>query len=501
MDEGAGRRVLIGAAWMGGARIVVNLVGFASTIILARLLVPEDFGLVAIVIATAAVISSVSELSLAQALVKFDDPVDADYHSAWTLNLIRAFMMAAVLIAVAVPLANAYSEPRLVPVFAVAAIGAAAGAMENPRIVDFRRELDFRPDFYFAVVEKIVSFVVAIALAWVFRSYWALIVGSVASVCARVACTYIKKPFRPRFDVSRWRELMSFSVWLTLAQIVKTINLRAVPLIAGAFLPTSAVGQYNMGDRIASMPIRESVGALQSTLFPAFSRMGHDLERMRAAYIRAQAMTCLFALPAGFGMAAIAEPMVQVVLGAKWMPAVPIIQSIGVASAFQSVQNVLPLAMANGKTDEIFWRNMRALFIQLPLIVFGLHIGRETEIGGLTGLAIALATSAIVNTLINMVLVRKLIGSPMSEQLLLGIRPFLASLGMVGAIVLGADLMLQQGASPFSLFGMIALICLGLFCFSGLLFLLHAVFATPKSAEMELLRLVKETIWRRLSRP
>ena len=90
MNNQSGRKVLKGAAWMGAGRIVVNLSGFISTIVLARLLSPDDFGLVAIAMAAAAVVGSVSELSLTQALVQFDDPEDDDYHSAWLVPLSSA---------------------------------------------------------------------------------------------------------------------------------------------------------------------------------------------------------------------------------------------------------------------------------------------------------------------------------------------------------------------------------------------------------------------------
>lgn len=499
--EGMGKRVLIGVAWMGGARVIVNLFAFASTILLARLLTPEDFGLVAIVTAAAAVISAVSELSLTQALVKFDEPDDADYNSAWTLNFIRALVIAIAMVMISIPLAEAYSEPRLVPVFAVAAIGAAIGSLENPRIVVFRRQLDFRPDFQIAVGEKIASFAVAIALAFIFQSYWALVIGNVVASLVRVGMTYIKIAHKPRFDVSRWRELMSFSIWLTLAQVTKTVNLRGVPLIAGAFLPTAAVGHYSLGERVASMPIRETAGALVQALFPAFSRMDKDLPRIRRAYVRAQGMISLAVLPAGLGMAAVALPMVQVLLGEQWVPAVPIVQAVAVSSGILAVQNALPLAMATGRTQDIFRRNLRSLAIQIPLVVFGLYWGTGKGNLGLTGLAIALVVSAIINTLINMVLVRKLVGSPLIEQLGLAARPFIASVVMVGMVFALAEPVRGLGINPASVGGLLLLCGCGAGCYLGLLFILHTLIGGSRSAEGELFAMTKSLISRALARP
>ncbi|GAA3789916.1 lipopolysaccharide biosynthesis protein [Qipengyuania pelagi] len=486
MNNQSGRKVLKGAAWMGAGRIVVNLSGFISTIVLARLLSPDDFGLVAIAMAAAAVVGSVSELSLTQALVQFDDPEDDDYHSAWTLNLLRACAISAILMAIAWPMAAAYSEPRLIPIFAVVAFTAAARALENPRIVVFRRALDFRPDFEFDVVEKIVSLVVAVAIAFVLRSYWALIFGAAAATLARVALTYIKMPYRPRFHLSRWRALMSFSIWLTFSEIVKTISLRAVPLVVGAFLPTVAVGQFSVGERVASMPVRESIGALQATLFPAFSRMADDLGRMRAAYVRAQAMTSLAALPFGFGLAAVAQPVVLIVLGAKWLPAVPVLQAVAIASSVQAIQNALPLAMATGRTNEILWRNVRSFLIQMPLLVLGLAVGRGSALGGLEGLSIALVASAIANSAINMAMVRKLVASPFSEQISLAARPFLASVVMAALVLLLVGMFPAAGTDLPSILTLAAIIAAGIAAYAASLFALHAMFGGPASSEREL---------------
>ena len=494
MTKGAGSAVLRGAAWMGAGRAVVNLCGFASTIVLARLLTPDDFGLVAIAMAAAAVVSSVSEMSLTQALVKLDDPTDEDYHSAWTLNLIRSLAVAAMLLGLAWPMAAAYSETRLVPVFVAVALTAAARALENPRIVVFRRALHFRPDFEFDVVEKVVSLVVAVGLALAFRSYWALILGSLLATLARVALTYIRMPYLPRLRLSRWRALMSFSIWLTLAEIVKTINQRAVPLIAGAFLPTVAVGQYSVGERVASMPVRESVGALQATLFPAFSRMTDDLGRMRSAYVRAQAMTSLAALPFGFGLAAVAEPVVQIFLGAKWLSAVPVLQAVAIASSVQAVQNALPLAMATGNTQAMLHRNVRAFLIQMPLLIAGLAFGRNSELGGLGGLALALVASAVANTLINLFLVRSLIASPLREQIALAARPLVASIVMAGAVLLLEPHIVTSGMGMAALGSLAVLVMAGAIVFAASLSALQALFGGPASAERELIGLVKSRL-------
>jgi O-antigen/teichoic acid export membrane protein len=232
--------------------------------------------------------------------------------------------------------------------------------------------------------------------------------------------------------------------------------------------------------------VRESIGALQATLFPAFSRMADDLGRMRAAYVRAQAMTSLAALPFGFGLAAVAQPVVLIVLGAKWLPAVPVLQAVAIASSVQAIQNALPLAMATGRTNEILWRNVRSFLIQMPLLVLGLAVGRGSALGGLEGLSIALVASAIANSAINMAMVRKLVASPFSEQISLAARPFLASVVMAALVLLLVGMFPAAGTNLPSILTLAAIIAAGIAAYAASLFALHAMFGGPASSEREL---------------
>lgn len=497
MTKISGRGVLIGSAWMIGAKVVVNTAALVSTIILARILTPNDFGLVAIATAVGVVVSLVTEMSLSNALLKNDAPDEADFDTAWSMNFLRGIGLAVVLTALAWPLALAYDDARLAAVLIVIAITATIRALENPHMVTFRRALNFRPDFQLEVTEKIASVAVAIALAIIFRSFWALVLGNLFAVLARVALSYLKRPYQPRFTLERWRSLMSFSVWLTLAQTVKTLTERSVPLIIGAFLPTMAVGQYSLGERLASMPIRELIGTLSVTLFPAFSRMNDDPDRLRRAYIRAQGMTSLLAMPMGFGMAAIAEPLVPFLIGAKWLPAVPVIQAVAIASSILAVQNGLPLAMATGKTQSVLHRNIGIFLFQVPLVFAGLIAGLASSIGALGGLAVALILAAIANLLLNVLMVRKLIDCPMRHQLGCAVRPLVASLIMFAAIEYSAELLPSFELAVSSFAGIAAQMVIGICSFAASLLIIHALFVRGASPESEFAGMLRSLFLRK----
>jgi len=219
-------RLIIGAAWIGASKILINIIGFVSTLLLARLLAPADFGLVAIASAVAMIFALITELSLSQALVQHDEPTDEHYHTAFTLNLIRGVVLTIIVGLLAWPIAKFYNDDRIFKIILGLAIGIFAGGLVNPRLAIFERNLEFRPLFLLNLAGKIAGFVVAISIAFIFRSYWALVFGQIASEVARAIASYILLRYRPRLSLSHYKELISFSIWLTLGQAVQAVNWR-----------------------------------------------------------------------------------------------------------------------------------------------------------------------------------------------------------------------------------------------------------------------------------
>lgn len=362
-----------GTIWVAGARILVNLIAFCSTILLARLLTPSDFGIVAIASAIVAIVTALSELSLAEALIQHRDPTDAHFHSAWTLNLARSTIIGLIIAALAVPLARSYGDPRLVDILLVIAGATAISGASNPKLLMFQRNLVFWQDFAFSVSQKVAGFVAAISVAIVFRSYWALVCGTVATQLCAIIASYLLLPFRPRVRFREARELLSFSVWLTLSRAVNMLNWRSDQLVIGYFLGSTQLGFYTVGDNLASLPTREAIAPLTQTLFPAFARLSDDAERLREAYRRTHAILCAIAFPVGVGFAVVAEPLVLLLMGAKWLPSVPMVQILTVVIALSVLTMPLQaLAMAAGETRVLFGRDLRNLLIRVPFMLVGL---------------------------------------------------------------------------------------------------------------------------------
>lgn len=429
--SGVGAKIAKGSAWITAARALVNLLGFVATIVLARMLVPADFGLVAIGTTILAIVTAVTNLSLAQALVQHRAPTDAHFHAVWTLGALRGLAIAALFSATAGLVAKFFADVRLIPIMHALGFSVFLSGLANPRRVMLQKDLVFWQDFVLNVSQKLVGVVASITIALIYRSYWALIIGTIAGQIANVVISYTALPFLPRPTLRHFRELWSFSVWLTLGQVINTINWRFDQLLIGKFLGRADLGYYTVGDNLAQLPTREATLPLTQTLYPAFSRMEGDAGRLRRGYQRAQALITAIALPIGVGTALIARPAILLTMGAKWLPAVIVVETLAAIFALQTLGTLAgPLGMALGRTKLLFRRDMQLFVIRLPIIVASLYFG------GFAGIVAARVFTGLIAIGFNVVLVRQLIGLRVRAQFAANGRALAATGAMVTIVLL-----------------------------------------------------------------
>ena len=422
-------RLAKASLWISATRWLAAVLTFVSLLVVARLLVPEDFGLVALASSLLLTLSAFTEISMASALVHLKEPTDDHYHTGWTMNVIRGVLVALLFCAIAPPVADLYDEPRLAGVMYVLSLSVVLTGLANPRLIMLQKKLIFRQLFYVTLSQNVVTVVVSIVLALIYRSYWALAFGTVAGQLANVVVSYALLPFRPRFGFRHARDLWSFSIWLAMGQVVNTVNFRFDHLLIGGYLGRTELGHYSVGSRIAIAPTREAVQPLAQSLFPAFSLLTDDVDRLRRGYQRAQATITSIALPAGIAFALVADPLVRLTMGEIWAPAIPVIQVIACLYAVQTLgSQAKPLAMATGATRLLFNRSLQMFLLRLPLVAAGMYFW------GLPGVLAGRALSGTIGTIINMFMVRTLVGLKLGEQVAVNLRCFGGTAAMVAAM-------------------------------------------------------------------
>ncbi len=380
-----------GSVWMIAMRWVIRGIGFVSTLILARLLDPSDFGIIAMASVVVGFTDAVSSLGVDMALIQNTKATRRDFDTAWTVRLIQGVIVAALLVAAAPFAAKYFAEPRVEPVIWALAAGYVVLNAENIGVVAFRRELDFARDFRFMVSKRLITFVVVIAAAWWLRSFWALVIGMVAGNVLGFALSFMMHPYRPRFGLAGWSKLWAFSQWMLIRNIGIYAVARSDQFIVGGLAGTRAMGLYSVASEISQLPTSELVAPMDRALFPAFALLQEHPSRMRSAYLRVLQLVALVVIPLGLGLCATAHDAILVLLGPKWTdmtPIIAILAIVGIVSALRyTASSVLT---ATGDTRAI----AALVWIQLAFFVaVALWLGATA---GLIGIATARLVASVL---------------------------------------------------------------------------------------------------------
>lgn len=371
-----GSKVAIGAGWMILWRLVSRVLGTLSTLVLARLLVPADFGLVAIATTLVVAIDSLSLLGLHDAIIRSPKADRSLFDTAFTLTAMRAAITGGLLALSAGWVAVYFSEPRLEAVIYCLALLALLEGFENIAVVEFRRDLNFRNEFLLFLAPRLTGVVFGIIFAFALRNYWAL-VGSIAlQRIVRLAMSYRIHSYRPGFSFSAWRELLGFSLWAWASSVVQFTKDRFATLILGRNLDSAAVGTFLLGSEIALSPASEIAHPISRVLLSGFayaSRTGGDVV---AGFRRAVGIVATMMLPAGIGISAVAGLVVSVALGSAWLSAIPVLQILGFAAPLISLAPIgAMMLIARGHLSLNFGVSLVAAIIvvvgSIVMIQFG----------------------------------------------------------------------------------------------------------------------------------
>ena len=443
------------ALTLGGTRIFVNLLNLVSMLVLARLLTPADFGIVAIATTVLTIILTATELSLYAALVQLETTTRAHIDTAWSMALIRAGLILGCMIAAAWPLALAYGDTGLFPVLAISGFTGALMGLHNPLIVLETKAMNFGPLIAFQIIGKVVTVGCAVALALMFHSFWSIIIGSAIGALVASLLSYLIVPYRPRLNLTLAGEIWGYSGWLSIKQLVETISWRIDQLILSLMIPRAQLGIYSVADNLAAMPTREALSPLNQVMFAGMADLKGDRSRLTASYLRAQTVVGLFCMPIGFGLVFVAAPVVKIALGGKWLDCIPFVQVLGLAYALSGLTPFTEcLALALGKTRLAFVRQLCLLVCRVPLVLIGILVA------GPIGAAWGGLASTFARLAIDLVLAKKMLGLTWWQQ----IQPhgtMLGGLAVMSAAVTIAGETVDRLAGDSSLLQLALLIMIG----------------------------------------
>lgn len=416
-----GHRVANSAALLWSFQMILRGLQFVTLIILARLLTPGDFGIVAIATTVIGVLDVLTNMQVGNAIVRSSSVTDAHLNTAFTLNMCRGVATGLILAVAAHPIALYMDQPGLEPILYVLIIPAVIGALANPYFILYGRNLDFRMEVRRRSLAAIVGSIASIAVAFIFRSYWALIVSTIVQNIVSTALSYWRVPGRPRLSLSHAREMAGFGGWLLVQNVLTYLALRLEYFYIGKLMNPKVLGAYHLGNQVNSMSSADIVPTLSRAMFPALSMLQKDPERLRRTYVQIQATSLAISLPIGFGLALLARPLILLLFGRGWETAVMVVWFITPVTSLQALgAGVEGLAMALNRVRPLAARSAVYVTVRTVLQLIGFFSG------GLIGLLVGRTVAGIFQAIYGLSLAAKLTGRSVMEPLVASWRSFAA---------------------------------------------------------------------------
>ncbi len=458
------QKTVSGAAWSGVSRAVQQGVQLLSTMILARLLGPSVYGLMAMASFFTNLLQQIGDLGTGSAVIQRDRLEERFLSSVFWLN-VAAGSVAAVIVWIISPWAvKIYREPELARVLSVLALSfpiAGAGIVQQALLV---RAMEFRKLAVVEIGSAALSALVGIVLAWNGAGVWSLVASSLTLTTTSTLLSWLLSGWWPRLaaDWSEIASIASFSLNLTGFVVVNYFARNAGHLVVGRLLGSVALGYYQMAYTTMLYPVQNVTSVLGRVLFSALAQIQNDHERFRAGYLRASAVIAAITFPMMLGIMVTATPLVTVVLGAKWAPVAPLLLFLAPVGLFQSVASpVGQIFLAKGRTDLML---RLALFFG-PVQIAGYLAGSPW---GLQGVAIGYAVANLVLAYPNFAVPFRLVSLRLSA-LLAALAPGAAIAAAMAAGALGWRMGLEAWGEQRPRLVLITTVLVGILVYVALL--------------------------------
>ena len=420
-----------GSLWTIGLRWSVRLTGLVSTVILARLLTPADYGIVAMSMLIVGLIEIFSQTGQRNAIIRHQNPTREHYDSAWTMQLLIGVGLGLIILAVS-PLGAAYfHEPRALSVIHVLAFRSMILGFENIGTLNFQRDFKFHKQFRYNVSATLISFITTVCFAFILRNYWALVIGIMTKQICIVLLSYMMEPYRPRFSFSKVREIWSFSVWTMVRDVGFYLNTQVDKFAIGGFGGAAAMGRYDVALDTATSPVRELNYPMIAVLFPVMARVHGDKAKRRKIYLSTLYWSALISVSTCIGMSLVSNDLVDVVFGAKWHDVKPLMPWLALAFGLLGLSSSVYSAFDTIGQPETSARLQWTRLVGLSLCIFPVAYLQHN----LLDIAVTRFLVSVVLTPMLFVALGRALELPVKDFLVTIWRPIAAGLAMAAVVL------------------------------------------------------------------
>ena len=405
-------RVLSGLFWKFSERIGVYGIHLAIQILLARLLFPKDYALVALITVVLTVADVLVHSGFGVALVQKKDVDDVDLSSAFYLSLGSSVVLYGALFAVAPWFAEYYQEPALVAILRVQALTLPVGAFRSIQTAVLTRNMLFRKSFFTGLGGVLTTGGVGVTMAWLGYGVWALVFSQLAGAVMAATILWFLVAWRPRavFSMGKVRTLFGFGWKILCASLMETVYNSLRTLVIGKMFDKDVLGYYNRGESLPLFAATSLDGTISSVMFPAFSSCQEDRALLRGVLRRTLITSCFVMFPLLIGLAAVSEPVVTILLTEKWLGCVAFMQICCLGYALLPLHTTnLQAINALGRSDVYLRQEILKKLVGVALILASLPFG-------VYALVASGVVFSVICTVINGWPNRKLLGYSPLEQ-------------------------------------------------------------------------------------
>jgi len=359
---------------------------FIVGIILARLLTPEEFGLIGMITIFIAISTSVINSGFSQALIRKKDCTDTDYSTVFYFNLLVGVVLFAILFFAAPLIAGFFNEPQLTKLVKVLASVLVIDAFTIIQRTKLTKRIDFKLQTKISVIADIVSGVAGIAMAYTGFGVWSLVARQIIQRALNALLLWVWNRWIPLlvFSKESFKELFSFGSRLLVSGLIDTAYRNIYLLVIGKFFSAAELGYFTRSEQFQKLPSQNINAVIQRVTYPVLSSMQDDKSRLKNNYQKLIRSTMLITFVLMLGMAAVAEPMIITLIGEKWRPSIIYLQMLSFVGMMYPLHALnLNMLKVSGRSDIFLKLEIIKKILAVPTIVIGVIWGIKIMIAGM----------------------------------------------------------------------------------------------------------------------
>lgn len=384
-EESLKNKTVKGASWSFIDSIAGQGITFLVGLVLARLLTPEEYGLIGIIIIFIAVFNSIVDSGFSNALIRKNDAKDIDYNTVFISNLVLSVVLFGVLYISSPAISGFFKQPQLIPLLRVMGSIVIINAFAIIQRTIFVKKVDFKTQTKVSLISSIASGAVGIGMAVRGCGVWSLVGQQISRQLLNSAFLWLFSSWYPKlqFSFQSFKELFSFGWKLLVSGLIDTLWREIYQVIIGKWYAPATLGQYTRAQQFASICSSNLTTVVQRVSYPILSSVQDDKERLKNGYKRIIKVTMLLTFTLMLGLAAVAKPMILVLIGEQWLPSVPFLQIICLQMMLYPLHSLnLNMLQVQGRSDLFLKLEIIKKIIAIGPLLLGIFVNIYWMLGG-----------------------------------------------------------------------------------------------------------------------